>query len=92
MTHCNNLLFNLIGCCNINLSNWISSSSLVVSKNHQDHTTGVNFVLTYHAMPSHIGGAQVQSLTPIPLKHLGPLKGGWWWWGGGAGTKSHPFL
>ena len=26
------------------------------------------------------GGAQVQSLTPTPLKHFGPLKGG----GGGA--------
>ena len=32
-----------------------------------------------------MGGAQVQSLTPAPLKHFGPLKGGW---GGGLGPKT----
>ena len=35
-----------------------------------------------------MGGAQVQSLTPTPLKHFGPLKGG----GGGWDQKSTPFF
>ena len=34
-----------------------------------------------------MGGAQVQSLTPTPLKHFGPLKGVV-----GAGTKKDPFF
>ena len=37
-----------------------------------------------------MGGAQVQSLTPIPSKDSGPLKGGWG--GGGGGTNTTPFF
>ena len=38
--------------------------------------------------PTHncMGGAQVQSLNPTPLKHFGPLKGGDEGLGGGGGA------
>ena len=36
-----------------------------------------------------MGGAQVQSLTPTPRKHFGPLKGGGGGWGGWDHTNRY---